>query len=50
MDPWGRRESDNGESAIGIHVSPLFLSSLPPPSHSHPIELLQSPNLSSLES
>ena len=36
------------ESAIGIHISPPFWTSLPSPSPSHPSRLLQSPCLSSL--
>ena len=36
------------ESATGIHVSPPSLTSLPPPTPSHPSRLLRSPGLSSL--
>ena len=36
------------ESAIGIHISPPFGTSLPPPSPSHPSRLIQSSCLSFL--
>ena len=36
------------ESAIGIHVSPPCLTSLPPPTPFQPSRMLQSPGLSSL--
>ena len=36
------------ESAIGIHISPPFWTSLPSPSPSHPSRLIQSPCLSFL--
>ena len=36
------------ESAVGIHVSPPWLTSLPPPTPLQPSRMLQSPGLSSL--